>query len=85
MKQEFYIGKEGIVSEEGLAWDLLYYIVLKEGAYSIKVDRVGEDGTLTDETAGLTDSYNEAEALVKRLMKGSVTPVCLDQVVDRIM
>jgi len=89
MKKEFLVGKVEatgeVMQEEGVLWDFLYYIVQDGGAYSIKVDRVGADGTLSEETAGLTDSYDEAEALVKKLMEGCAAPTCLDAVVDRIM
>jgi len=84
-RRDFLVGNAELRGEDEKRWKLLYYISLDGAVYSIKIERVGSDGTLTEETGGLTYSHSEAEAWVKMLIKGTVTPLTLHEVVDDLM
>jgi len=79
----FHVGNAELKSEDGEDFKLLYYIAVEKAAYGIKVERVGTDGSLTaEESKGLTNSYDEIEALAKTFMEGTVTPTHLHELVD---
>lgn len=71
--------------EEGTEWELKYYVGTLETnpiTYSIKIERCSPGETLTEETGGITTSYEEAEKWAKIMAKGSVTPISLHDIVD---
>jgi len=73
----------------GGRWDLRYYVATIENAdkvtYGIKIERDVQDEKNSEETMGLTHSFEEAEAWSQKLAAGLVTPLCLHEVIDDLM
>ena len=85
-KRYFHVGNAELRTEEGEDFKLLYYIAENGEAYSIKIERVGTDGSMTmEESKGLTCSRDEIEALAKTFMEGAVTPTHLHEHIDNFI
>ena len=75
--------------ESGGTWELGYFIQKFMGddvVYGIKIEKRAPDGrNESQETCGLTTSYEEAEGWVRKMAKGQVTPIALHDIVDDFM
>ena len=80
------IERADLQDEYGSKWELKYYVQShageKEKTYGIKVERCGKDGMISEETFGVTASYEEAASWVRKMANGKVTPLTLHDVVD---
>lgn len=76
------IEKVNIQSETGSIWELKYYVQELGKAYGLKIERYAAGETVSEETCGITLSYEEAESMARKLAKGTVTPLSLHDVVD---
>lgn len=79
---------EGVELENGMTCELGYHILTfnqadTPAAYGIRVEKSDVAGiTSSEETFGLTHSYEEAEAWLQKLAAGRVTPLTLHDIVD---
>jgi len=71
-----------LTDENGIEWEIMYYVGTSEGAYSLGIERTGKDSTMVEETKGITHSYEQATTWLKTLVKGVVTPLSLHAIVD---
>ena len=80
-----------ITDEEGIRWELGYYVRTFEAndsqseTYGIKIDRSGPGDSTSEQTGGISYSFKEAESLAKKMAAATVTPMSLYAVVDDLM
>lgn len=90
-----------LADEQGSKWELIYYVQIFDDAstglitYGIKIERCCHGKNQknnqekiqlnSEETLGLTHSYEEAQSWAQKLANGAVTPVCLHDVIDDLM
>ena len=84
-----------LTDEMGKKWELKYYVWGMNASYGIKIERCSKEietgqlgdasAKMSEETCGLTSSYEEAEKWVRSMADYTVTPFSLHAVVDDIM
>ena len=88
-------GKAGMTKwtdTEGSEWEFIYYILTFENktepnTYGIKVERRSDKPAveMSEETGGLTFSYEEAESWVRIMEANAVGPISLHEIVDELV
>ena len=79
------VDKTELRDDTGNIWELGYYVTesQKEGIYGIKIERTSKNSvTETEETFGITISYEEAKEWAHMMAEGKVTPITLHDIVD---
>ena len=82
------IDRAEIRTEVGGVWELKYYVKEIGKVYGIKIERHSrqeEAETVSEETEGITPSYEKAQKLAQKLARGMVTPISLHDVVDDLI
>ena len=95
------VDKMMIDNETGSTWELNYYVLEIGKAYGIKIERyaagdrdaAGDRATggkaateiVSEETSGITYSFEDAQKLARKLARGKVTPIGLHEVVDDLV
>ena len=84
------IDRAEMKDENGTVWELGYYVRSfndsggGQDVYGIKIERVNIPVGCkeSEETYGITRSFEEAEMWAKKMAAGTVTPVTLHDIVD---
>ena len=76
-----------LTDEIGIMRELEYYIQIFDDDvgntfYGIKIEKTEAGNRISEETCGLTHSYEKAECWVRKLAAGTVTPTSLHDIVD---
>jgi len=74
----------GFTDELGSNWDLSYYIQTENSEdqtfYGIKIER-----TSSEETKGITKSYEQAEKWARAMAAGALSPLALHDYIDDLV
>lgn len=83
------MGERKFISDRGLGIHLNYYLTKRTGRtaydalYGIRIEkRVQGEQEETEQTPALSASRQMVEQLAGRLMAGTVTPVCMMEIID---
>jgi len=76
-----------LTDDKGVVWELEYYVQIfneqvENPFYGIKIEKTGGEKRISEETCGLTHSYEKVECWVRKLAAGTVTPSSLHDIVD---
>lgn len=63
-------------------WELKYYVRELEEVFGVRIERHGAGEVISEETCGITASYEEAQRWVRKMAEGGVTPLTLHAIVD---
>jgi len=91
MTKDYCIGRVELADQEADILDLGYYVQAFDDTkgrvvYGIKIEKTDTIGnTSSEETWGLTYSYDEAEGWARKMAAGTVTPLSLFAITDDLM
>ena len=79
-----------LTDDGGVVWELEYYVQIFDDEvgntfYGIRIEKVGAEKSISEETCGLTHSYEEVEYWIRKLAAGTVTPSSLHDIVDDLV
>lgn len=88
-EQNFLVGERRFVSDRGLDIHLNYYLTKRTGKtaydalYGIRIEKKAQgEQEESEQTPALSASRQMVEQLAGKLMAGTVTPVCLMEIID---
>jgi len=87
MAKSKILEKTKLADDRGAIWELGYYVqIFDDGVgdtfYGIKIEKTGTGNSISEETCGLTYSYQQVECWVRKLASGTVMPSSLHDIVD---